>query len=76
LHPDISNSSYQLKFDVFNALTLLDNNLFLNDQKFTAGDGQLYYYLFNWRTAYIRGGIDENNDIDAENGSGIGLIML
>ncbi|KAH0606315.1 uncharacterized protein H6S33_003976 [Morchella sextelata] len=66
----------RLKFDVFNALTLLDNNLFLNDQKFTAGDGQLYYYLFNWRTAYIRGGIDENNDIDAENGSGIGLIML
>ncbi|KAI5838067.1 acyl-CoA N-acyltransferase [Morchella snyderi] len=68
--------SNRLKFDVFNALTLLDNNLFLNDQKFTAGDGQLHYHLFNWRTTYIRGGIDEQNDIDEENGSGVGLIML
>lgn len=29
----------QAKFDVVNALTLMDNNLFLADQKFGAGDG-------------------------------------
>lgn len=29
-------------FDVFNALTLLDNPLFLQDQKFGAGDGYLH----------------------------------
>jgi glycylpeptide N-tetradecanoyltransferase len=36
----------QNKFDVFNALTLLDNPLFLEDQKFGPGDGQLHYYLY------------------------------
>lgn len=67
----------QFNFDVFNGLTLLDNTLFLQEQKFGAGDGQLHYYLFNWRTAFIRGGIDkENNNIDEKNGSGIGMVML
>ena len=31
----------QADFDVLNALTLLDNNLFLNEQKFGQGDGFL-----------------------------------
>ncbi|KAI5818487.1 acyl-CoA N-acyltransferase [Pyronema omphalodes] len=66
----------QVGFDVLNALTLLDNTLFLEKQKFGAGDGQLHYYLFNWRTAYIRGGVDEKNMIDEKNGSGIGMVML
>jgi glycylpeptide N-tetradecanoyltransferase len=57
-------------------LTLLDNTLFLQEQKFGAGDGQLHYYLFNWRTKYIRGGIDDHNQIDDKNGSGIGMVML
>lgn len=65
-----------LGFHVFNALSLLDNSLFLVDQKFGAGDGSLHYYLFNWRTPFIRGGIDERNDVDEENGSGIGMVML
>jgi len=63
-------------FDVFNALTLLDNTLFLNDQKFGAGDGQLHYYLFNYRAAPIRGGMDEKLALDEKNGSGIGIVML
>lgn len=46
----------KMGFDVFNALTLLDNVLFLGDQKFGAGDGQLHYYLYNYRTAPIPGG--------------------
>lgn len=65
-----------LGFHVFNALSLLDNSLFLNDQKFGAGDGSLHYYLFNWRTPFIRGGIDDKNYVDEKNGSGIGMVML
>lgn len=37
------------KFDVFNALSLLHNGLFLEQQKFGRGDGQLHYYIFNYR---------------------------
>jgi len=54
----------------------MDNTLFLEEQKFGAGDGQLHYYLFNWRTKYIKDGVDENNVIDENNGSGIGTVML
>ncbi|RPA98148.1 N-myristoyl transferase [Choiromyces venosus 120613-1] len=66
----------KLNFDVFNALTLLDNALFLEEQKFGAGDGSLHYYLFNWRTAAINGGIDERKNVDQERGSGVGVVML
>jgi glycylpeptide N-tetradecanoyltransferase len=31
-------------FDVFNALNIMDNNLFLNELKFECGTGNLYYY--------------------------------
>lgn len=54
----------------------MDNTLFLEDQKFGAGDGQLHYYLFNWRTPYIAGGVDDKNTIDEKTGSGIGMVML
>lgn len=63
------------KFDVFNALTVLDNNCFLEQQKFGAGDGQLHYYLYNYNANPISGGVDARNNID-EKGSGIGLTML
>ncbi|GAX73599.1 hypothetical protein CEUSTIGMA_g1050.t1 [Chlamydomonas eustigma] len=36
-------------YDVFNALNLLENETFLKDLKFGIGDGNLHYYLFNWR---------------------------
>jgi len=54
----------------------MDNTLFLQEQKFGAGDGQLHYYLFNWRTAHINGGIDSKDQPDEKNGSGIGMVML
>ena len=66
----------QLNFDVFNALTLLDNPLFLNEQKFGPGDGKLHYYLYNYRTAMIPGGIDENNVVDESKMGGVGVVML
>jgi len=66
----------KFSFDVFNGLTLMDNSLFLQEQKFGAGDGQLHFYLFNWRTAHINGGVDSKNQPDEKNGSGIGMVML
>ncbi|EGX43610.1 glycylpeptide N-tetradecanoyltransferase [Orbilia oligospora] len=66
----------KMNFDVFNALTLLDNVLFLGDQKFGAGDGQLHYYLYNYRTAPIAGGMNNKMGLDEKFGSGIGMVML
>lgn len=63
-------------FHVFNALTLLDNPLFLKEQKFEPGDGKLHYYLFNWRTASIDGGVDERNQLDTTKMGGVGVVML
>ena len=39
----------QNDFDVFNALDLMDNAEFLEKLKFGIGDGNLQYYLYNWR---------------------------
>ncbi|XP_073857210.1 glycylpeptide N-tetradecanoyltransferase 2 isoform X17 [Macaca fascicularis] len=36
-------------FDVFNALDLMENKTFLEKLKFGIGDGNLQYYLYNWR---------------------------
>lgn len=63
------------KFDVFNALSLMDNGLFLEQQKFGGGDGQLHYYLFNYRANPISGGVDRRNQLDEKHLSGIGLVM-
>ncbi|GAB7357178.1 hypothetical protein MBLNU459_g8168t1 [Dothideomycetes sp. NU459] len=66
----------QANFDVFNALTLLDNPLFLTNQKFGAGDGQLHYYLFNYRTADLPSGVDARNQVDDRMRGGVGVVML
>ncbi|KAI6906050.1 N-myristoyl transferase, partial [Hortaea werneckii] len=63
-------------FHVFNALTLLDNPLFLKEQKFEPGDGKLHFYLFNWRTALLPGGVDEANRVDKSRMGGVGVVML
>ncbi|XP_030076511.1 glycylpeptide N-tetradecanoyltransferase 1 isoform X1 [Microcaecilia unicolor] len=36
-------------FDVFNALDLMENKMFLEKLKFGIGDGNLQYYLYNWK---------------------------
>ena len=59
-----------------NALTLLDSPLFLTEQKFGPGDGRLHYYLYNYRTAPIAGGVDDREDPDEKHRSGIGVVML
>ncbi len=35
--------------DVFNALDLMENKTILEPLKFGIGDGNLQYYLYNWR---------------------------
>lgn len=66
----------QAGFDVFNALTLLDNPLILEELKFGAGDGFLHYYLYNWRTPLIAGGIDEKSLASDKFRGGMGMVML
>jgi glycylpeptide N-tetradecanoyltransferase len=39
----------QREFDVFNALDIMENEQFLKNLKFGIGDGNLHYYLYNWR---------------------------
>ncbi|KAF3439630.1 hypothetical protein FNV43_RR17908 [Rhamnella rubrinervis] len=39
----------QKDFDVFNALDIMENESFLKELKFGPGDGQLHFYLYNYR---------------------------
>ncbi|OXG11802.1 glycylpeptide N-tetradecanoyltransferase [Cryptococcus neoformans Ze90-1] len=73
LTADLLIIAKQAGFDVFNALTLLDNNMFLQEQKFGPGDGYLNYYLYNWNCAPIDGG---QHSTTAKQGSKIGVVML
>lgn len=67
----------QLKFDVFNAVSVLDNPLVLEDLKFGVGTGTLHYYLFNYRAFPVGGGFDENRGLVLPpNGGGVGVMLL
>jgi len=50
--PSLMNDSLILAksqgFDVFNCLAIHDNETFLKELKFGAGDGNLQFYLYNW----------------------------
>ena len=48
LMKDALNQAKGLNLDVFNALNVLDNSLFLDELKFMPGDGYLHFYLYNW----------------------------
>ena len=61
---------------MFNALTMMDNPLFLEEQRFGAGDGSLHYYLYNYRASPLGGGIDMRNQPSEKTMNGIGLVML
>ncbi|KKK25234.1 peptide N-myristoyl transferase (Nmt1) [Aspergillus rambellii] len=73
---DTNTLALQAQFDVFNALTLHHNPLFLEPLKFGAGDGQLHFYLYNYRTAPIPGGVNEKNLPDEKKMGGVGIVML
>lgn len=89
LSRELSIAAAKNKFDVLNALTLMDNPLFLEQQKFGAGDGFLNYYLFNWKCPAIRGGVKSMPatpssqaiapllaDEPTGNEGGVGVVML
>jgi len=63
----------QAKFDVFNALTLMDNVSLLESLKFGAGDGLLNYYLYNWRTTPVAG-MEGRDSVGP--GKGVGVVMI
>ncbi|KAI6104169.1 N-myristoyl transferase, partial [Pisolithus sp. B1] len=65
----------QANFDVFNAVTLMDNVTFLDDFEglFGAGDSLLNLYLYNWRTAPLAG-VNAIGDVEA--GRGVGVVMV
>ncbi|KAF8077857.1 N-myristoyl transferase [Lyophyllum atratum] len=65
--------AHEAKFDVFNALTLMDNVSILQDLKFGLGDGILNFYLYNWRTAPLAG---MNSEGGVAPGKGVGIVML
>ena len=44
----------QKDFDVFNALDILENEKVLKELKFGVGDGNLHYYLYNWRIPELK----------------------
>ena len=50
--------------------------MFLEHLKFGAGDGQLHFYLYNWRTPPVAGGVDKHNQPDEKMRGGVGLVML
>ncbi|KAJ3124442.1 Glycylpeptide N-tetradecanoyltransferase 2 [Nowakowskiella sp. JEL0407] len=54
LMKDLLIFAKQNNFDVFNALTLMDNISFLEELKFGKGDGDLQYYLYNYRLKDLR----------------------
>ncbi|CAD0092708.1 unnamed protein product [Aureobasidium mustum] len=55
---------------------LVKDALILAKQKFGPGDGQLHYYLFNYRTADLPSGVDAKNQVDARQRGGVGVVML
>lgn len=76
LMQDLLVTAKKYNVDVFNCLTTQDNPYFIKDCKFGLGDGLLNYYLFNYRTFPIHGGIDENNEVTEDKRSGIGTVLL
>ncbi|EAN32343.1 Glycylpeptide N-tetradecanoyltransferase [Theileria parva strain Muguga] len=41
-------------YDVYNALDLMENSLVFKDLKFGMGDGDLHYYMFNYRVPDLK----------------------
>ncbi|CAO1632707.1 unnamed protein product [Jaminaea pallidilutea] len=88
---DLMVIAAQNGFDVLNSLTTLDNNLFLQDLKFGPGDGFLRWYLYNYKTMPVHGGMGARpgeRDLDPAaagappgdktwtKGSGLGVAMV
>lgn len=51
---------------MFNALDLMENKVFLEKLKFGIGDGNLQYYLYNWKCPPM-----DPDKVSAQKGFGI-----
>ncbi|CAL8096362.1 unnamed protein product [Calicophoron daubneyi] len=51
---DVLITARELGCDVFNTLDLMKNKSFFDELKFCMGDGDLHYYLYNWRCSFPR----------------------
>jgi len=51
---DLLICAKNLGMDVFNALDLMENSKFLENLKFGIGDGNLQYYVYNWKCASMK----------------------
>ncbi|KAK6464114.1 Glycylpeptide N-tetradecanoyltransferase [Scheffersomyces coipomensis] len=70
-------TSKKFNVDVFNCLTSQDNSYFIKDAKFGSGDGFLNYYLFNYKTFPVHGGIDpKTKEVVEDKTSGLGVVLL
>lgn len=77
LMSDALVSSKKYNVDVFNCLSSQDNPYFIKNCKFGSGDGFLNYYLFNYKTWPITGGIDpQTKELVEDKSSGVGVILL
>lgn len=65
-----------LNYDVYNAVTALDNPMFLSELKYSTGTGILNYYLFNYRVYSIDGGINKSQILTPPTNGGVGTILL
>jgi glycylpeptide N-tetradecanoyltransferase len=64
------------KLDVLNASSIMDNALFVQELKFGRGDGQLYYYISNYNVNPLAGGMNEDDELDVDSLSAVGVTML
>ena len=51
---ELLRKAKEMDMDVFNALDVMENKDVFEELKFGIGDGQLYFYLYNWRMKDIK----------------------
>jgi glycylpeptide N-tetradecanoyltransferase len=76
LMADAVSLANRAKLDVLNASSMMDNALFLEEQKYITGNGQLYYYISNYKFNPVAGGMDGDDELDTDLLSGVGVTML
>ena len=51
---ELLRKAKEMDMDVFNALDVMENKDVFEELKFGIGDGQLYFYLYNWRMKDVK----------------------
>ncbi|XBW37696.1 hypothetical protein QEN19_003280 [Hanseniaspora menglaensis] len=74
----LTDAYYGEKCDLFNCLTTQDNGLFIEKENFGMGSGFLNFYLFNYFTEKINGGVSKitKDNWVLEKTSEVGVVMI